>query len=47
MKYFLKTVWTRFVTYLNTDPAGAGNRTTLGGYAGLCDIDHNGDNQPK
>jgi hypothetical protein len=41
MKNLLKTVWTKFVNYLNTAPAGSGDHTALGSYAGLCGIDHN------
>jgi hypothetical protein len=44
MKNTLKTMWTRFVNYLNTAPASSRERTGMGSYAGLCNLGHDEDN---
>ena len=43
MKNTLKTLWIKFVNYLNTGSAGSRDSTTMGSYAGLCGLDHNED----
>lgn len=40
MKKTLKTLWIKFVNYLNT---GSRDSTAMGSYAGLCGLDHNED----
>jgi hypothetical protein len=43
MKIMIKTLWTKFVVYLNTVPPGSRERTALGSYAGLCGLGHDDD----
>lgn len=40
MKNTIKSLWRKFVVYLNTVPAGSREHTVMGSYAGLCGIDH-------
>jgi hypothetical protein len=43
MKSTLKTIWMKFVNYLNA-PAASRKSTAMGSYAGLCGLDHGEDN---
>jgi hypothetical protein len=43
MKITIKTLWAKFVVYLNTVPPGSRERTALGSYAGLCGLGHDED----
>jgi hypothetical protein len=43
MKIMIKTLWTKFMVYLNTVPPGSRERTALGSYAGLCGLGHDDD----
>ena len=40
MKMTIKTLWVKFVAYLNTVPPGSREHTALGSYAGLCGLGH-------
>ena len=43
MKNMLKTMWSRFVNYMNSAPVGSRGQAALGSYAGLCDLGHGED----
>ncbi|HWZ46630.1 MAG TPA: hypothetical protein VNX00_00215 [Herbaspirillum sp.] len=43
MKKTLKTLWIKFVNYLNAGSAGSHDGAAIGSYAGLCGLIHSED----